>query len=68
MGIATTPMEDLPALMRVEQAARYLQVSRSKAYALVAEGRLPVVRVGRSVRINREKLLAWLERNTAEVA
>ena len=36
---------------RISEAAEALGFSRSKTYALVAEGRLPVVYIGRSVRI-----------------
>lgn len=34
---------------------------RSSAYAMVRDGRVPgVVRVGRSIRIDRDKLEAWI--------
>jgi excisionase family DNA binding protein len=41
-----------PAFMTIPEAAAYLRVGRSNFYVrFVAEGRVPVVRIGRSVRI-----------------
>ena len=48
-------------LLRVEEAARYLGLGRSKLYQLIAADRMPVVRIDRSVRISRSALLAWVE-------
>jgi len=41
--------------------ARFLKISRSKAYRLVEEGEIPVLRIGRSVRIIQDDLLSWIE-------
>jgi excisionase family DNA binding protein len=49
-------MEQLPALLRVEEAAAYLDISRGLAYSLVKRGELPSVRLGRLVRVKREGL------------
>ncbi|MGH7776551.1 MAG: helix-turn-helix domain-containing protein, partial [Candidatus Dormibacterales bacterium] len=38
-------------LLRVEEAADRLSLGRSKVYELIREGRLPVVHIGRSVRV-----------------
>jgi excisionase family DNA binding protein len=53
-------------LMRPKEAADALGVSRSKCYAMMAAGELPVVRVGRagSRRIPVEALRAWVRRRT----
>jgi len=56
-----TTLDIAPALLTVEQAARYLALGRSKTYALVANGTLPAVKLGRSVRVPRGRLDAWLE-------
>lgn len=46
-----------PRLIRIEEAARRLQIGRSKAYQLAATGELPgVVRLGRSVRVSEPRL------------
>ena len=51
---------DEPLLLRVEEVARLLGVGRTTVYALVAAQKLPVVRIGRSVRIPREALEQWI--------
>ncbi len=38
-------------LLRVIEAARVLSISRSRAYELIAEGVIPSVRLGASIRI-----------------
>ena len=57
----TVAEHERPALLRPEEAASLLQVSRSKIYRLVADGRLPSVRLTGSVRIPRAALLELLE-------
>ena len=47
---------DGSALLRVEVAARTLQIGRSKAYQLIATGELPSVRIGAAVRVPRRPL------------
>jgi excisionase family DNA binding protein len=52
---------DAPVLITVEEAARLLRISRGKAYAMAATRELPVVRMGRSIRVRRDRLEAWLD-------
>lgn len=47
-------------MLRVGEAAEALAVSGSTMYQLVGSGALPVVRVGRSVRIPRAALEEWI--------
>lgn len=54
-----------PVLIRVSEAAQLINLSRSATYELIAAGRLPVVRLGGSIRINREALLAQIDRETS---
>ena len=54
------PMEKL--LLRPHEVAQLLDVGRSKVYALIAEGEIPSVRLGGSVRVPTQKLLEWLSR------
>lgn len=49
------------ALLRIAEAAELLGVSRSTLYQLVSANTVPVVRVGRLVRIPRDALLRWIE-------
>ncbi len=51
-------------LLRADEAADLLGVSARAIYRLIAEHKIPddlVVRLGRSVRISRPRLLAWLD-------
>ena len=41
-----------------------LGIGRSKVFEMLRAGRLPVLRMGRSVRIPRRALTAWIEENT----
>jgi len=56
-------MEQL--LMRAEEVARVLGLGRSKVYELMQSGALPVVRIGRSVRVARVALEEWVRTNTS---
>lgn len=58
----TEPIE--PLALKVEQVAQLLAVSRSQAYALVREGRIPSVKVGNAIRVPRRALEAWLDEQT----
>ncbi|MGH7777293.1 MAG: helix-turn-helix domain-containing protein, partial [Candidatus Dormibacterales bacterium] len=46
--------------LRVEEAADRLSLGRSKVYELIREGRLPVVHIGRSVRVPVRSLQAFV--------
>ncbi len=52
-------MEQL--LLRADEVARALGLGRSKTYELMNSGRLPVVRIGRSVRVPADALRGWVE-------
>ncbi len=48
--------------LKVPEVAEILRIARGRAYALVACGTIPgVVKIGRSIRVNREELNRWLE-------
>ncbi len=51
-------------LLKPAQVAELLGMSKSATYALLAADRLPNVRFGRSVRVPRAALEAWIEANT----
>ncbi len=60
--------EDLPDVLTIEEAAKLLRIGRGAAYALARQylatgGRegLPVVRLGRSLRVPRAGLLRLLD-------
>lgn len=46
--------------LKVPEVAKILRIARSRAYDLVADGTIPAVRIGRSVRVSRSELEHWL--------
>lgn len=53
-------------IMTIQEVAALLRISERTIYAMAKEGRLPgAVKVGRSWRVLRPKLMAWLEENSA---
>lgn len=65
--VATPRSQERPEarlLLRVDEAARLLGIGTTLAYELVGQGRLPHVRLGRTVRIPRRALETWIESNT----
>lgn len=49
-------------LLKVSEAAELVGLGRSKLYELMQEGEVPVVRIGRSVRIPASGLREWVAR------
>lgn len=56
---------EIPQLLTVRQVAERLAISRAKAYALVESGRLPAIRIDRSVRVSSTALKLWLDQISA---
>jgi excisionase family DNA binding protein len=54
-----------PLLLRIEDVARQLQISRSMAYLLIQRRQLPAIRLGRSVRVPQDALVKWVRQETA---
>lgn len=57
---------DLPGLpndkgvFTIDEVAKYLRISRTSAYELVRQRKIPAMRIGRSIRIPRRLLAAYL--------
>ena len=49
-------------LLTIDEVAEILSVSSARAYQLARSGTIPVVRLGRQVRVDSEKLRLWIER------
>ena len=47
--------------VRIPELAAELKIARGRAYSLVADGTIPAVKIGRSLRVNRRELRSWLE-------
>lgn len=67
-NVARWSIEDLPAVLTVEEAAALLRIGRGPAYELARRFRdtggkegLPVVMLGRSLRVPRAALLRLLD-------
>jgi excisionase family DNA binding protein len=57
-----------PLLLKAGQVAQLLGLGRSTVFALLAAGELPVIRIGRSVRVPRVALEHWIDERSHDVA
>ena len=57
-------MSQMPSkfLFRIPEVCESLGLSRSKVLALISAGDLPVVRVGKSVRVTSKDLSLWVDK------
>jgi excisionase family DNA binding protein len=56
-----TPSTGERTWLTVPELAEELHIARTRAYALIARGELPAVRIGeRSIRVNRQELELFL--------
>jgi excisionase family DNA binding protein len=53
-----------PLLLKAGDVAKLLGLGRSKVFAMLAVGELPVIRIGRSVRVPRAALEDWIAERT----
>jgi excisionase family DNA binding protein len=53
-------------LLRADEVAKLISLGRTKVYEMMAEGELPVVRIGTAVRVPRQALLDWIEQRTVK--
>jgi excisionase family DNA binding protein len=56
-----TTQDTQPLLLTVPQAAKLLNLGRTKVYELIGTKQLPVVRFGRAVRVSSASLKRWVE-------
>ncbi len=52
-------------LLRPDEVAIALGVSRSKVYELLGSGELPSLRIGKSIRVSRNALRQWIAQREA---
>ncbi len=62
------PFPEPSLLLPAKEVARLLSVSGSMAYALMASGALPSVKIGRAIRCRRDSLAAYIEAQTIDNA
>ena len=53
-----------PLLLKAADVAELLGIGRSKVFAMLAAGELPVIRLGRPVRVPRSALEGWIAEYT----
>jgi excisionase family DNA binding protein len=58
--------EKRQALLRAKEAAHFLNVSEDTIRTWIWQRRLPIVQLGRAVRLRREDLEEFIERNREE--
>lgn len=54
-----------PMLLKINDVMARLQIGRNQAYQLVNSGQLPVIRIGKSIRIPVDGLRRWIESQQA---
>lgn len=59
-------LDDDALLLRTEDVVRVLRIGRTKVVAMIGSGELPVVRIGRNVRVPRAALERWIAAHTQE--
>ncbi len=57
-----------PALMSVDEAAKFLGVSRNTAYEAVKRGEIPTMRIGRLIKVLRRPLMKMAGADEDQVA
>jgi len=54
-----------PMLLTVRDLEAELQLGRTRTYELLRSGTIPVIRVGRALRVPRDALRRWVDEQTA---
>ncbi len=58
--MADINFSDLPKLLKPDEVAAILQISKTHAYRLGKEGRIPCIRFGRTVRFRSEDVARFI--------
>ena len=56
-------LDQLPPVLTVDEARRVLRIGRRQLYQAIARHDVPALKVGRTIRIPRSGLEAWLAAN-----
>ena len=65
MTTTYTSLEQLPITLKAEEVAQVLGISRANAYVLMHSADFPTLRIGKRMVVPKDKLLAWMEAQTA---
>ncbi|MGF9822562.1 helix-turn-helix domain-containing protein [Brevibacillus agri] len=63
MTVASKHSDSLPPILTAKHIANYLHISERRAYELMDLKSFPLIRLGRSKRVNRESFMRWLLEN-----
>lgn len=58
----------VPRLLRATEVAALLGLGRSKVYDMMKRGQLPVVRIGKAIRVPANALEEWIKTHTLNAA
>ena len=58
----------VPKLLRATEVAALLGLGRSKVYDMMKRGQLPVVRIGKAIRVPAHALDEWIKTHTSNAA
>ena len=50
-----------PLLLRTDEAAIVLGIGRTKVFEMLTSGELPAIRIGRCVRVPKDRLIKWID-------
>jgi excisionase family DNA binding protein len=53
--------DEIPLVMTIEEASKYLRIPLSSLYKLAQEGKVPCQKVGRHWRFRKETIDLWLD-------
>lgn len=58
--------DDLPLVLTIEEASKYLRIPLSSLYKLAQGGKVPCRKVGRHWRFRKETIDLWLDERSVE--
>ncbi len=64
----TRPPAASPMLLTVEETAAELRIARRRVFEMIRDGQLPSVKIGKSRRIRRDDLVAYVAKLAQEAA
>lgn len=53
-------IDDLPAILSIEDLMGFLGIGKNSAYSLVRSGQIKSIRIGRQIRITSEAVIAFV--------
>ena len=56
--------DELPAMLTAAELAGALGISKAEAYTLIHSKGFPTLRIGKRLMVPKDKLTAWIDRNT----